>query len=112
MSAMVILRAGTSWRRMSVYSRRGDDHVDDLDADEGGDDPADAVDDQVAAQHRRRPEGPELDALQGERDEGHDDEGVEDHRRQDGRVRVCQVHDVEGPQRPEDVLEHGGDYGE
>src|SRR5918995_7452449 len=50
----------------------GDDDVDGLDADEGGDEAADPVDEHVAAQHRRGPQGPELHAAQGERDQADD----------------------------------------
>src|SRR6185436_18301140 len=90
--------AGRSWRvkvRMSVGSQCGDDDVDELDADERGDDTAEPVDQEVAPQHEGRGFGPELDAAQGERDECHDDQGVEDDRREDRGARARQVHQVE-----------------
>src|SRR2546429_377266 len=42
---------GTVGGAWSVYSEGRDGQVDGLDADEGGDDPAQAVDQEVAAQH-------------------------------------------------------------
>ena len=49
-----------------------------LDADEGGDDAAEAVDEQVAAQHCGGAGGDELHASERQGDEGDDDQGVED----------------------------------
>ena len=45
--------------------------------------PAEAVDEQVAAEQRGRRHRPVADAAQGQGDQGDDDEGVEDHRRED-----------------------------
>src|SRR5581483_2640565 len=111
--ATVTATAVTIWRRsMSVHPQGDEDDVDELDADERGDDAAQAVDQQVAAQDGGRPHGPELDALQSQGDERHDDQGVEDDRREDGGVGVVELHDVEGRQRREHALEHGRDDGE
>lgn len=60
------------------------DQVDQLDADEGHDQSADAVDQQVAAQDGGRTERPVGYALQGQRNQRNDDESVKDDRRQDG----------------------------
>ncbi len=57
-----------------------DDQVDQLDADEGGDQAAEAVEQHVAAQQRGGADRPVADAAQGERDQQRDDQGVEDHR--------------------------------
>ena len=62
--------------------------VDRLDPEERGDDPAEAVDEEVALQQLARRRGPEGDAAQRERDEGDDDQGVEDDRREDRALRA------------------------
>ena len=66
-----------------------DDEVDGLDADEGDDDAAEAVDQQVAAQQRPGADRAVGDALQCQRDQRDDDQRVEDDRRQDGALRVA-----------------------
>src|ERR1700722_1314862 len=75
-----------------------EDEVDELDEDEGHDDPAHPVDKDVAAQDGRGRGGPELDPAQGQGDEGHDDQRVEDDGRQDGALGAVQLHDVESVQ--------------
>ena len=65
---------------------QADDDVDELDADERGDDAADAVDERVACQQRSGADGPVGDAAEGERDQGDDDERVEDDGREDGAL--------------------------
>ena len=72
-----------------------DREVDGLDADKRNDDAADAVDQQVAAQQRASPDRTVGDALQRQRDEGDDDERVEDDRRQNRALRGREVHNVE-----------------
>ena len=81
----------------SLYARPsgGDDHVDELDAHERRDDPAQTVDEQVAPQQLARRRGPERHAPQRERDERHDDQRVEDDRRQDRALGRGEAHDVE-----------------
>ena len=61
--------------------------------------PAEAVDQHVAAQQRRRADRPVADPAQRERDQQRDDQRVEDHRREDRRFGRAQVHDVEGVER-------------
>src|SRR6266852_2673482 len=62
-SATVTARAVVNCRRsMSVHPQGGQDQVDELDADERGDDAADAVDQEVPPQDGGRPQGPELDS--------------------------------------------------
>ena len=75
------------------------DQVDQLDPDEGQDHAAEAVDQQVAPQKRRRADRAILDAAQGERDERRDDQRVEDDRGDDRALRRAQVHDVQRVQR-------------
>src|SRR5437588_10705686 len=79
----------------------GDDDVDGLDADEGDDHPSDAVDEQVAAEQSRGADGPVLDSLQRQRDQGDDDQRVEDRGREDGALTAVQLHDVERAERGE-----------
>ena len=54
----------------------------------GGDDAAEPVDQQVAAQDRSRGTGTVAHALERQRDEQDDDQGVEDHC---GQVALCGV---------------------
>ena len=56
---------------------------------------ADAVDQQVSAQQRPRPDRTKGDALQGQRDQRDYDQRIKDDRRQDRALGVCKVHDIE-----------------
>src|SRR5215210_8614486 len=76
-----------------------DEEVEELDADERRDQPAEAVDEQVASQQRRRPQRPVADAAQGERDEQRDDQRVEDDGSDDRRLWRAERHDVEPVER-------------
>src|SRR5215470_17836524 len=67
--------------------QRRDEDVDRLDPDEGDDDAADTVDQEISPQDRRRADGTELHAAERERDQGDDDQRVEDDRRQDRAPR-------------------------
>src|SRR5450830_37358 len=58
--------------------------VDCLDADKRHDQATHAVNQQIAAQQHGSPNSPVLDTLESEGDEGHDDERVENHGRQNG----------------------------
>src|SRR5580698_1544942 len=78
-------------RRISVESDRGEGQVDELDEDERGDDPADAVDEGVAPQDRGPVAGLERHPAQRQRDQRRDDERVVDDRGQDRRVRAVQA---------------------
>src|SRR5882672_11344754 len=55
-----------------------EDHVDRLDADEGNDHATHAIDEERPAQEGGGAQRPVLHAAQGQRDEHHDDERVED----------------------------------
>src|ERR1019366_10189634 len=72
-----------------------DDQVDQLDADEGGDDPAEAIDPEVTPQQRTGPDWPVAYAAQRQRDQQRDDDRVEDDRRHDRRARRAETHDVQ-----------------
>ena len=74
-----------------MHPQSADDEVDEFDPDEGGDQPSQSVDEQVAAEDRRRTHRLELHASQGQRDEQDDDDRVEDDRGQDGRVGVVTI---------------------
>src|SRR5262245_15914316 len=80
-----------------------EDETEELDADEGRDEPSQAVDEQRAPQERRRPEGPVAHAAERQRDQQDDDDRVEDDGRQDRALRRRQAHDVQR----RDVREHG-----
>src|SRR5665213_91694 len=75
------------------------DQVDQLDADERRDDPAEAVDPEVASQQRTRADRPVAHAAQRQRDQQRDHERVEDDRGDGRRLRGDGVHDVEHVQR-------------
>src|ERR1700746_863252 len=64
-----------------------DEQVDQLDADEGHDDAADAVEQQVAPKDRRRADWAIRDAAQRQRYQRDDDQRIEDDCRQDGTLR-------------------------
>ena len=57
--------------------------IDRLDADEGQDQAAQAIDEEIAPEQRRRADRPISDALQRQGNEGDDDERVEDDRGQE-----------------------------
>src|SRR5579871_5217347 len=103
----VTRRAMTSSLRMEVYlsdePEGGEAHVDELDADEWGNDPAHAVEEQRAPQDGGGAERAVLHAAQRERDEQDDDDGVENDGREDGRERRREVHDVQRRDLREDA---------
>src|ERR1700676_896304 len=95
---MISTIAGCIWLSMAVTSDktdRVDEQVDQLDAGERDDDAADDVDQQVATQYARRALRAIAHPLQRERNEGDDDQCVEDDRRQNGALRCPEIHDVE-----------------
>src|SRR6185312_12763940 len=75
--------------------QRGDGEINRLDADEGQDDAAGAVDEQIAPQERGGADRPVLHTLQGERNQRDDDQRIEHDGRQDRALRRRQTHDVE-----------------
>src|ERR1700722_20932981 len=94
-STTVTFRPVSSCRRnMSMHPQSDEQQIDELYADERGDHAAHAVDQEVSPQDGGRAHRLELDAAQRQRDEYDDDDGVEDDRRQDGRMGIVQSHDV------------------
>ena len=83
------LDVGAHGRVPSSEAEAADGQVDELDADERSDDPADAVDCEIAAQDFAGGRGPIFHALERERDQRRDDQRVEDDRRQDRAVSSC-----------------------
>ncbi len=83
---MAVVMSIASLRFRSGEVEGGHDDVDELDADERRDDPAQPVDEQVAPQQLTGRRGPERHAPEGQRDERDDDQGVEDDRREDGAL--------------------------
>ncbi len=79
--------AKMDWSMVSHQIEGGDDEVDQLDADERHDEPAEAVDEEVAAKQRGRADRAIGDAAQRQRDQRDDDQRVEDDGRQDRRLR-------------------------
>src|SRR3974390_51940 len=71
-----------------------DKQVDRLDTDERNDDSAYTVDQQVAPQQRGGADRTIADAAQRQRNEGNDDQRIEDDRGQDRALRGRQAHDV------------------
>ena len=92
-------RRGTKFgehRGCSLGEAEGDDReIDELDADEGHQDAAEAVDEEIAGEHRAGFLGAVLDAAQGERDQRDDDQRVEDDRREDRALRRVEAHYIE-----------------
>src|SRR3984957_496376 len=74
--------------------QRGENHIDDLDADEGHDDAAKTVEHHVLEQHAVRTLRLIPYAAQRQRNQRDDDERVEDDRRKDRALRRRQPHDV------------------
>src|SRR5580704_2734335 len=98
--------------RMSMESDRGQDQIDELDEDERGDDPAEAVDEAVAPEDGGAVERPELHPPQRKGDESRNDDGVVDHGGEDRRVRVVEVHHVQHPELGVRHEKHRRDDGE
>ena len=77
-------------------ARRGQkSQVDSFDPDERRDDAAESIDEQIPAQQRGRAHRPVGDAPQRKRDQGDDDQRIEDDRRENRALRTRQVHDIQ-----------------
>src|SRR6202034_3408527 len=96
----------------SVPVDRREEHVDQLDEDERGDDPADAVDEDIAPEDGGGTGGSPLDPAQRQRDEGNDDERIENDRREHGGRLVVQFQDIERLELRVGRHEHDRDDGE
>ena len=68
---------------------RGDDQIDELDADKRNDDAAEAVDEQVALKNGQRAHRFVSDAAQRQRNQRDDNERVENDGAQNGAGRSC-----------------------
>ncbi|KAG1161242.1 hypothetical protein G6F35_019120 [Rhizopus arrhizus] len=73
------LQLGWMRRTGSDPAQRGQHHVDQLDAHEGHQQAAQAIDQQVAAQQHGSAQGPVTHAFERQRDQHDDDQRVEDH---------------------------------
>src|SRR5579872_7476017 len=87
-------------------------HVNQLDPEERNDDSAKAIQQQVVAQERGRAQRAVLHAPQRQRDQGHDDQRIENDRREYRRLGRPQMHDVQRIQHREGSRKHGRDDGE
>src|ERR1700719_485360 len=83
-------------------------YVDKLDSDKRSDDSPNAIDQQVALQQSRRTKRAVAHAAQSERDQGDDDQSVENYGGKDGRLRRAQVHYVQGGQHGKGSSKHRG----
>src|SRR6516164_8579579 len=95
---------------------RVDQHVDDLDANEGSDHAAESVVEEVPPQQCRGSDWPILDPFEGDRNQQRNDDRVEDHGGEDRRVSAApgsQTHQVEGFQDLQRLYcdEHGWNNG-
>src|SRR6185312_12950470 len=88
---------------------RGDDKIDDLDADERYDDAADTVEPQIAAQNVGGAGRAVFHTPQAQRNERDDDQRVEDDGREDRAFWIAQPHDVEHAELGIESQEHRGD---
>src|SRR5579883_1035107 len=95
---MVMRIAGfSSWNIQSLLCKvqQAENPVDDPDPGERRDDPAEAVDQKVAAQQGSGGERPVFHAAKGQRHERDDDERIEYDRGENGALWRMQPHDVE-----------------
>src|SRR3979490_82930 len=79
----------------SSQASRANHKVDELDANEGTDDPAGAIDKKIAPQNACRADRPIGHAAQCQGNERDDDQSVEDDRRKNRALRRREVHDVQ-----------------
>lgn len=91
---------------------RGNDEIDELDADERHDDAAEAIDEEVALQDCQGAHRLVGDAAQGQRNQRDNDEGVENDGAKNGAGGTVKVHDVERSDGGEGGHQHGGNDGE
>src|SRR4030043_1799058 len=87
-----------------------DNNINELNPGEGGDEPSQAVDHEIAPEERSRSQRSEAHAAERKGDEGDDDEAVEDESTEDGARRRTEPHDVEGRDNGEDTDQHGRAY--
>src|SRR5215469_15178478 len=85
----------------------GNDYVDQLDSNERQQDTPGAVDQKISGQDLGRPQGPESDPLQSQRNQSNDDQRVENHRTQNCALRRFQKHDVQWSYLRKGANQHG-----
>src|SRR5581483_7625126 len=89
-----------------------DREIDSLDADKRNDDAAEAVDQQVALQQRAGSYRTVTHALQRKRNQGYDNQRIEDDCRKNRALRAGEIHDVERLKLWIEGHEHRRDDGE
>src|SRR5215469_13986371 len=88
-------RAGRTMVFMLHQMEQLEAEVDELDACERDHNASEAINEQVAPQEDGRAERSIFDPLQGQWDQEHDDQRIEDHRRENGGERTRQAHHIE-----------------
>src|SRR3984893_798239 len=88
----------SSSRLSSSKVNRADDEVDELDANERNDDPAEPIDEKITPQNACRPDGPVSHPAKRQGDQRDDDQRVENNRRQNSALRRREMHDIEALQ--------------
>src|SRR6266851_2105651 len=83
-----------------------DQHVNKLDPDEWNNHSAYAIDPKIVAQQDCSTHWAVFDTAQCQRDQGDDNQSIEDHRRQNGGLRCLQMHDVQRIENWECTCEH------
>src|SRR5215468_2098172 len=71
--------------------QRGNDDIDDFDSNERNDDSAETINEQVALQNRQRPDGLIHHASESERNQGDNNQSIENHRTENGTGRSLQM---------------------
>src|SRR6266567_4794355 len=90
----------------------GDYHVDQLDTDERNNYSAHAVDPKIVTQQYRRAHRAVFNPSQCQRDQGNDDQSIEDHGGEYRRFRCLQVHNVQRVENWKSAREHSWNDGE
>src|SRR5216684_2783777 len=87
-------------------------YVDELDSDKRRDDSTHAIDQQVAAQQGRRTQWTIPHAAESERNQGDDDQSIENHSGKNCRLRCAEMHYIQNAEHRKGSGEHRGDDGE
>src|SRR5260370_5308199 len=87
-------------------------YVDKLDSDKRGNDSTHAIDQQVAAQQGRRTQWTIPHTAESERNQGDDDQSVENHRRENCRLRRAEMHYIQDAEQRKGSGQPRGDDGE
>src|ERR1700733_11949502 len=76
------------------HPNTGNEHIDQLDSNEWHNNAANTVDPEIAAQQNRSSHGPVLYPAQRKGNQGNNDQGIENNRRQNRRLRRLELHDI------------------